>query len=317
MPPASQAPVLPPTGLEHDIPSSTYQTYDQFANSASPTDPSGPNGLHEDPTMLPLRFARTDSASPGPQDSASQVGVNPPPLSPAAAYRKSYQLGKGQPSPLADYAAGGPSASADLGTPRLDAYGNELPAGEYETEAVEDLGAPLPSPGFRQPSDRPAPGAHRLTLGMGSDFGTGGFGSGGLIGDVPERTSSRGGTAPSPLATSTPAVPNIHVQSPVGVHISVREEEEEEGETSLPYAADSSASVVPPPSSDGHSVLQPPSAPFAQKQIVSPTSEKESFVDASEVIPPPATTGQRDSVDLDYYSNTRARLSLRLLEKQT
>ena len=327
--PASQAPYLPsPLGHEQDH-SSQHQSYEQFSGGAgNGGHPLGPNGLHDDPTMLPMRFAGDNGpASPSIQSGYEQpqreIGIGAPPISPAAAYRKSYQLGHDQPSPLGAN-SGGDAAGSSSQAPRLDAYGNELPAGEGEgydqAEALDSLGAPLTSPGLRNPSGRSAPPAHRLTLGLGSDIG-----SGGLMNDVPERTSSRGPGGPSSVPS---VVPEASVAPGAAAsHDSYAREtlaHEDHGETSLPYVSEHSHEqqqqqylsagdepAIPPPSSDGHSILQPPSAPFAQAQreMMSPASEKQSFVDAPDTLPRPGSqlggpeSQARDSVDLDYYSN--------------
>lgn len=281
--------------------------------------------------MLPLRFAGDNvpdspSTQPGYDQQQRDIGIGAPPISPAAAYRKSYQLGHDQPSPLGAYSEAGATGSPSQPS-RQDAFGNELPAGEGEgydqVEALDGLGAPL-SPGLRTSSGRQAPPSHRLTLGLGSDIG-----SGGLMSDVPERTSSRGpGGLPLVPAAAAAAYDSRDAHRTAASHNASAHETlspDEHGETSLPYVTETlheqqqqrppaeEELAIPPPSSEGHSVLQPPSAPFAQAQMMSPASEKQSFVDAPDTLPRPGSqvnvpeSQARDSVDLDYYSNSASR----------
>ncbi|CDZ97696.1 Eisosome component PIL1/LSP1 [Phaffia rhodozyma] len=155
---------------------------------------------YEDNFELPARFSKeppstvtspngSEPTSYGiahQQQSSQRTGVSNTPISPAAAYRDSFQESSHQPQSTFSTASptqssADPIVDASIGSAkqvqntRDDGYGNEIPLGEDPNDVLAGLalGGALATPDLTGQPPRPSPGDHRLSLGLGQSVGNG------------------------------------------------------------------------------------------------------------------------------------------------
>lgn len=288
-----------------------FETYQVYSNE----DPELPARFSKDPPQTNLsavnpKTGRSTSARPQ-SDQPRAPAISSPPLSPAAAYRDSFQSPRtepasffGIPPPTSPIQA--PDATVLSGPPavprivRDDGYGNEIPAGEEQHDGLAELGlgVPLATPDLTGQPPRFGP---RLSLGLGHSVGNGellnqtyGSNEAPAVSSPTYHSSPQGSASYDPPPTSYAQEPPQPIrQRPQPPRLTTAENDE-------------SLLAYDEPVVDGGSTttLELPRPAFAAGRAPTPVnSEGEVFVDAREGMAPGSRKG---SVDEGHLAHTQS-----------